>query len=140
MHPTNDANAFIEVAEGCPFCPNPELDAVTVFRGDLVAFTQDERHQGALKHSGVIVPVRHAETVFDLTADEVTDTFRMLAKVKAWLDARVAPDGYTVGWNCGAVGGQEVLHAHLHVLPRFVAEPFAGRGLRSWLKSDANRW
>lgn len=137
--PTTD-DALTETAEDCPFCPGPELDAITVFRDDLVVYVEDERHQGALKHSGMILPVRHAETVFDLTEDEVLATFRMLAKVKAWLDERVAPDGYGVGWNSGAVGGQHVFHAHLHVLPRFQAEPFAGRGLRSWLKSDANRW
>ena len=44
----------------CPFCPNADLDAHVVFRDDLVLFVQDERYQGALKHSGVIVPVRHA--------------------------------------------------------------------------------
>ena len=54
--------------------------------------------------------------------------------------ARFAPDGYNVGWNCGATGGQEVFHAHLHVLPRFVQEPLAGKGIRAFLKSDANRW
>jgi diadenosine tetraphosphate (Ap4A) HIT family hydrolase len=124
----------------CPFCPNPDLDATTVFADDLVVFVQDPRYQGALKHSGVIVPRRHAETVFDLSEAEALATFRMLARAKAWLDQEVAPDGYTVGWNCGTVGGQEVLHAHLHVLPRFRQEPFAGKGLRAWLKSDANRW
>jgi diadenosine tetraphosphate (Ap4A) HIT family hydrolase len=124
----------------CPFCPNPDLDATTVFRDDLVVYVQDERYQGALKHSGMIVPVRHAETVFDLDETEVLATFRMLAKVKAWMDERVAPDGFNVGWNCGAVGGQEVLHAHLHVLPRFRQEPLAGRGIRAWLKAEANAW
>ena len=124
----------------CPFCPNPELDATAVFRDDLVVYVQDERYQGALKHSGMIVPVRHAETVFDLTEEELVATFRMLAKVRAWMDERVAPDGYNVGWNCGATGGQEVFHAHLHVLPRFRQEPLAGNGIRAWLKSDANRW
>jgi diadenosine tetraphosphate (Ap4A) HIT family hydrolase len=124
----------------CPFCPKPELDATVAFQDDLVAYVVDERHQGALKHSGLIVPRRHAETVFDLTEAEALATFRMLARVKAWLDERVAPDGYTLGWNCGAVGGQEVFHAHLHVLPRFRQEPFAGKGLRAWLKTDANRW
>ena len=110
------------------------------FVDDLVRYLDDERWQGALKHSGIIVPVRHAETVFDLTADEVAATFRMLAQAKAWLDAEHQPDGYNVGWNSGAVAGQEVFHAHLHVIPRFAQEPFAGQGIRAHLKSDANRW
>ena len=107
---------------------------------DLVWFLQDPRYQGALKHSGVIVPVAHRETVFDLTEPEVAATFRLLRKVKAWMDAEFSPDGYNVGWNCGRVGGQEVFHAHLHVIPRFRQEPLAGHGIRSHLKSEANRW
>jgi len=124
----------------CPFCPSPELDAQVVFRNDLALFVQDERHQGALKHSGVIVPVRHVETLFDLREAEVVATFRLLALAKAWLDERVAPDGYNLGWNCGATAGQEVFHAHLHVIPRFRQEPLAGKGIRALLKSKANAW
>ena len=41
----------------CRFCPSPDLDAQVVFGDDLVAFVQDERHQAALKHSCVIVPL-----------------------------------------------------------------------------------
>jgi histidine triad (HIT) family protein len=78
--------------------------------------------------------------VFDLTEPEVTATFQLLRKVKASMDAELSPDGYNVGWNCGRVAGQEVFHAHLHVIPRFKQEPLAGKGIRSHLKSDANRW
>lgn len=124
----------------CPFCPSPELDAHVVLRNDLASFVQDERHQGALKHSGVIVPLRHVATPFDLTEGEVLATFRLLAAAKAWMDERVAPDGYNLGWNCGATAGQEVFHAHLHVIPRFRQEPLAGRGIRALLKSAANAW
>ena len=124
----------------CPFCPGPEFDAQVLFRDELVSFVQDERYQGSLKHSGMIVPLRHAATVFDLSEAEFLATFRMLVSVKAWMDEGFAPDGYNVGWNCGATAGQEVFHAHLHVLPRFRQEPMAGRGIRALLKSDANAW
>jgi diadenosine tetraphosphate (Ap4A) HIT family hydrolase len=56
------------------------------------------------------------------------------------MDERLAPDGYNIGWNCGRVGGQDLFHAHMHVIPRFRQEPFAGKGIRALLKSDANRW
>ena len=64
----------------------------------------------------------------------------MLAVVKKWMDDSFAPDGYNIGWNCGKTAGQEVLHAHMHVMPRFRQEPFAGTGIRTTLKSDANKW
>ena len=69
-------------------------------------FLQDSRFQGALRHSGVIVPIAHRETVFDLTEAELIATFRLLARVKAWMDAEFAPDGYNVGWNCGRSPGK----------------------------------
>ena len=71
---------------------------------------------------------------------ELTATFRLLATVKTWMDDTVAPDGYNIGWNCGTTGGQEVFHAHMHVIPRFRQEPLAGKGIRRLLKSDANSW
>ena len=124
----------------CPYCslegPGPDV----VFREDLVWFVQDQRFQGALKHSGVIIPVAHRETVFDLTEAEIAATFALLSRVKAWMDREFSPDGYNVGWNCGRVGGQDVFHAHMHVIPRFRQEPLAGKGIRALLKSDANRW
>jgi diadenosine tetraphosphate (Ap4A) HIT family hydrolase len=124
----------------CPYCALNASDERLVFTDDLVWFLRDPRYQGALKHSGVIISVAHRETVFDLTEAEVAATFALLRKVKAWMDAECSPDGYNVGWNCGRVAGQEVMHAHLHVIPRFRQEPLAGQGIRSHLKSEANRW
>jgi len=124
----------------CPYCSLKASDQKVVLRDDLVWFVRDHRYQGSLKHSGVIIPVAHRETVFDLTESEVAATFRLLRRVKAWMDAEFSPDGYNVGWNCGRVGGQELFHAHLHVIPRFRQEPLAGQGIRAHLKSKANRW
>ena len=124
----------------CPYCLIRDPEQQVVFESDLVRFLQDRRYQGALKHSGVIIPIAHRETVFDLTEPEVAATFGLLRKVKAWMDAEFSPDGYNVGWNCGRVGGQELFHAHLHVIPRFRKEPLAGQGIRAHLKSEANRW
>jgi len=42
--------------------------------------------------------------------------------------------------NRGKVGGQIAMHARMHVIPRFRQEPYAGRGMRYWLKRSANRW
>jgi histidine triad (HIT) family protein len=124
----------------CPYCTLTDFEQRIVFRRDLVLFLQDERFQGSLKHSGVIIPVAHRATVFDLTEEEIVATFRLLTDVKRWMDGEFRPAGYNVGWNCGTVGGQELFHAHMHVMPRFTQEPLAGQGIRSLLKSAANRW
>ena len=129
------------VSIDCPLCRwANDPDQRLVCRNESTLFLQNSRQQGALVGSGVTIPVRHAATVFDLTPEEVSATFQLLAEVKRWMDATFQPQGYNVRWNCGAVGGQEVMHAHMHVIPRFEQEPYAGRGIRYWLKQDANRW
>jgi diadenosine tetraphosphate (Ap4A) HIT family hydrolase len=89
--------------------------------------------------SGIIIPIQHREILFYLTADEWQATFALLNQIKAMLDKQYEPDGYNIGWNCGAAGRQEVLHAHLHVIPRYKDEPFPGKGIRNWIKQDANK-
>jgi diadenosine tetraphosphate (Ap4A) HIT family hydrolase len=129
------------MASACRLCHlDEDPDQKIILRHAPVLFLQHEKEQGALLGSGVIIPVRHAQTVFDLTSDEIVASFALLQKVKIWMDDRYKPDGYNVGWNCGAVGGQTDMHAHMHVIPRFRQEPYAGRGIRYWLKQPENRW
>lgn len=123
--------------ELCPLC-NPEMieDQKAVLFNEHCLFLQ--MPQKVLKGSGLIVPREHRPTVFDLTEEEWHATFSLLKEVKKWLDDIDRPDGYTIGWNSGETGGQHIFHAHLHVIPRFQDEPYAGRGIRSWLKDIDN--
>ena len=121
----------------CPFCPPKVNDNVILLEDDLNLFIDLEH--SVLQGSGIIVPRAHRESAFDLTKEEIASTFSLLAKVKALLDAKYNPQGYNLGWNCGAVAGQTVFHAHLHVIPRYTSEPYAGKGIRYWLKQNSNR-
>ncbi len=125
----------------CPYCPITDPDYQIIFEREAVLFTQNEKYQGSLKHSGIIIPKAHKPTVFDLTKQEIEATFELLHDVKAWMDAEFHPGGYNIGWNCGSMAGQEVMHAHMHVIPRFPQEPLAGKaGIRTLLKSSQNKW
>ncbi|MCL2377272.1 MAG: HIT family protein [Defluviitaleaceae bacterium] len=92
----------------------------------------------ALIGSYVIIPKRHVESPFDLSEQEWLATKEMMDTVKQYLDEKYNPDGYNLGWNVGQVAGQEVSRVHLHIIPRFADEPFAGKGIRHWLKKDEN--
>lgn len=119
----------------CPFC-NPDKNKI-VLENDYAIFIQTE--QPILIGSGLIIPRSHSETVFDLTEVEWCETYTLLQQVKTLLDGQYEPDGYNIGWNSGTVAGQDVFHAHLHVIPRFKDEPLAGKGIRWWLKQAENR-
>jgi diadenosine tetraphosphate (Ap4A) HIT family hydrolase len=121
----------------CPFCdPNLNVNRVVLESTKCFFFQQQE---AVLIGSGMIIPKAHRETVFDLTEAEWQDTYNLLHRVKEMVDQEYAPDGYNVGWNCGQVGGQDVFHVHLHVIPRYRDEPYAGKGIRHWLKQESNQ-
>ena len=88
--------------------------------------------------SFVIIPKSQVGTPFDLSDKEWEDTKLLMRKIKAYLDKKYQPDGYNVGWNVGVAGGQEVAHAHLHIIPRYADEPYAGKGIRYWFKQPEN--
>jgi diadenosine tetraphosphate (Ap4A) HIT family hydrolase len=92
-----------------------------------------------IEGSGIIIPKAHRETVFDLTNEEWAATYALILEAKEMIDREHKPDGYNVGWNCGSVGGQHIFHSHLHIIPRFEDEAFAGKGIRNWFKSPENK-
>ena len=77
----------------------------------------------------LIVPRRHAVTIWDLTDEEYAACFELVREAKKILEPRHNPDGFNVGVNCGVFAGQSVMHAHIHLIPRYrgdVADPRGG--------------
>lgn len=88
--------------------------------------------------SYVVIPKSHVKTPFEMTLDEWIATKDLIDIIKQYIDAKYNPDGYNLGWNVGDVAGQEVEYAHLHIIPRFKDEPYAGKGNRYWLRQNEN--
>ena len=103
-----------------------------------IAVRSNNLKDKVLTGSYVIIPKSRVSSPFELSEKEWNDTRELLLKVKEYVDATYKPDGYNLGWNVGEVAGQSVAHAHLHILPRYSDEPFAGKGIRSWLKKPEN--
>ncbi len=122
----------------CQLCSvENNLNESIILSNEQVLFIQQP--QEVLIGSGLIIPRSHRETIFDLTKQEWEATYNLLSDVKKLLDQQYQPDGYNIGWNVGKIGGQEIFHAHLHVIPRFKDEPYARRGIRYWLKQKENQ-
>lgn len=122
----------------CPFCNLGIVqEQQIILKNEHCMFLQIP--QEVLVGSGLIVPIEHRDTMFDLTEEEWSATYSLLSEVKTLLDKNFSPDGYNIGWNCHAVGGQHIMHTHLHVIPRYKDEPYAGKGIRHWLKGTENK-
>jgi histidine triad (HIT) family protein len=131
------------MSDGCVFCDRDGLRAAAevYLENDhcVYASTRDPRDPpDVLPGCGVIVPVEHRASPFDFTSEQWAATHELLLSAKREWDERLAPDGYTLIWNCAAASGQETGHAHLHVIPRFDDEPLAGAGGRSAIRAPEN--
>jgi diadenosine tetraphosphate (Ap4A) HIT family hydrolase len=130
--------------EGCVFCDRATFrDAEVVFENEhcIYASTRDPRDPpDVLPGSGILVPVAHRASPFDLTPEEWVASGELLARAKAVWDERLAPDGYFLSWMCYPPSAETVpvMHAHLHVVPRFDDEPRADQGGRTAIKVPEN--
>ena len=122
----------------CPFCNfKSNKRGTLLYENDLCYCV--ELHDSILVGSRMIMPKAHKVTPFDLSPEEWAATKELLDRAKREMDEEYSPDGYSVGWNCGEAAGQTVFHAHLHIVPRYADEPYAGRGIRSWIKREDNK-
>ncbi|GGF90433.1 HIT family protein [Paenibacillus abyssi] len=122
----------------CVFC-NQEIEKrqKQILRNNHCIFFQ--MPQEVLIGSGVIVPIKHRENVFELTEEEWLSTYSLLQEVKRHLDELHYPQGYNLAWNTNKAAGQHLFHSHLHVIPRFEDEPLTGKDLRSFIGSEENK-
>jgi diadenosine tetraphosphate (Ap4A) HIT family hydrolase len=89
----------------------------------------------------LIVPRRHIDDLFALTQEEQTAIWALVAPVRQNIEKDRSPDGYNIGINIGATGGQTVPHAHLHVIPRYSGDVQDPRGGIRWIiPSKAAYW
>jgi diadenosine tetraphosphate (Ap4A) HIT family hydrolase len=76
----------------------------------------------------LIIPRRHAVTIWDLSDGEYGACFDLVRKSREILELRHRPDGFNVGVNCGVFAGQSVMHAHIHLIPRYRGDVLDPRG------------
>lgn len=87
----------------------------------------------------LIVPRRHAATIWDLSDEEYAACFALLREARVILETRHKPDGFTVGANCGEAAGQSVWHAHIHLIPRYKGDvPDPRGGVRNVIPHKAH--
>lgn len=108
------------------------LTDAPLFKGD--GFYVLGMRSPARKHGVMVIPYHHVETTFELNDNDWLGFTAALRFAKSHL-ADFHADGYSVGWNVGAAGGQHVCHAHLHVICRFGNQPSTGLGLNGLIRT-----
>jgi len=108
----------------CPFC-SVTTDRI-IAESDLTITIRDG-HPVSPGHT-LILPKRHIESLFDVTGEEQAEIMAAVREAKHALDAELSPDGFNIGVNIGVAAGQTVMHAHVHVIPRFKGDAADPRG------------
>ncbi|WP_336136510.1 HIT family protein [Natronomonas amylolytica] len=67
----------------------------------------------------LVVPKGHYETLTDIPPETVGDLFERVRIVAGAVEAAFDPDGLNILQANGEAAGQEVFHAHVHILPRY---------------------
>ena len=80
-------------------------------------------------------------SLYDLSDEEQAAVWRLAGVVRANLLRTHSPHGFNIGVNDGEMAGQTVMHAHVHVIPRYrddVADRH--RGMRWIVPARAEYW
>lgn len=71
------------------------------------------------KGHALIIPKRHFQEIFDATPQESSAIKALIVEMKDMIGKEHRPDGYNIWVNCGKAAGQVVMHAHVHLIPRY---------------------
>jgi diadenosine tetraphosphate (Ap4A) HIT family hydrolase len=89
----------------------------------------------------LIVARRHEADLFALSAVEQDALWALLRDIRNGIEQSHHPDGYNIGVNIGAAGGQTVGHVHVHVIPRYTGDVDEPReGIRWIIPAKARYW
>jgi diadenosine tetraphosphate (Ap4A) HIT family hydrolase len=121
----------------CPFCSPPSEEIVLC---NVLCYARYDRFPVSEGHL-LIIPFRHVVNFLALTADERSAAFELVWQASQKLDSEFHPDGYNVGVNVGQAAGQTVMHAHLHLIPRYAGDvPDPRGGVRFVIPEKARYW
>jgi histidine triad (HIT) family protein len=111
-----------------------EVPSHKVFENDAVLAFLDI-HPIAKGHT-LVVPKVEAETIFDLTGEQLSSLMQGVELAMKRIQDVLHPDGFTVGWNHGRAGGQAIPQVHVHILQRWYDD--GGRSIHAVVDHPGN--
>ncbi|MBI2664306.1 HIT family protein [Candidatus Woesearchaeota archaeon] len=78
----------------------------------------------------LVVPKKHSVDIFDTDEETMGKMMKVAKKLSPSVMKGTKANGINIGMNNRAAAGQEVLHAHVHIIPRYDDD-----GLKAWSKN-----
>jgi diadenosine tetraphosphate (Ap4A) HIT family hydrolase len=119
----------VMTTEHCPFC-RPEQNRIISTSGDVLVLS--DGYPVSEGHT-LVVPHQHVGSIFALDERQQAAIWTVVAGVRDDLSARLSPDAFNIGVNDGVAAGQTVMHAHIHIIPRFAGDIDDPRGGVRWV-------
>jgi diadenosine tetraphosphate (Ap4A) HIT family hydrolase len=109
----------------CLFCnPHKNLKLITE---STTAYAMLDGYPASKGHA-LIVPKRHVANYFELPFKEQSACWLMVNKVQEILSQEFQPDGFNVGMNINRDAGQKMMHANIHIIPRYQGDAVGAQG------------
>ncbi len=104
--------------DACPFCEivAGRRDELVYANESVAAFLCDPP---ATSGHTLIVPRLHRTDIWDVAPEEAAAAVELARRLAEVMRDRLGASGVNLRQNSGARAGQDVLHFHLHVVPRF---------------------
>ncbi|MEH2105037.1 HIT family protein [Nostoc sp.] len=121
-HQRNSANY-------CIFCnPRKNLKLLTESATAYAIFDGFPISKGHV----LVIPKRHVSSYFELPFKEQSAYWFMVNKVQEILKTEFEPDGFNVGMNINREAGQNIMHASIHIIPRYKGDTISTKsGIRN---------
>jgi len=113
--------------EGCIFCKilSKDIPSETVYEhGNVFAFLDNRPIN---RGHTLIIHKHHHEDIFDTPEEDLKEMMVAAKHISIAVRMAMKADGINIGMNNKPAAGQAVMHAHLHVIPRFEKD-----GLKHW--------
>jgi len=109
----------------CIFC-NPPRN-LTLLTESATAYAILDGYPVSKGHA-LIVPKRHIANYFELPFKEQSACWFMVNKVQEILNKQFQPNGFNVGMNINKDAGQKMMHANIHIIPRYQGDAVDSKG------------
>ena len=101
---------FLKIIKG-------ELPSAKIYEDEhTFAFLDINPHN---KGHALVVPKTQYRNILDIPEDVLCALMKTVRKLAPAIMKATKADGLNLGMNNEKAGGQEILHAHVHIVPRF---------------------